>query len=298
MAAWAGLLLVGTGGAVHKLVVLYSVNVFLTFSLSLLGLVRYGLTHRGERPGWAWRLAVAMLALAVAVAILVTLTVAKFTHGAWLALLVAAIFAGAGYATRAHYRAFEAATARDFALLLGKRAPKRARPPGPSQPDHEGRPLAVLTGIHGGAGLHALLSAQALFDKRFDGILILSVGEVDAECYGGPETLKAVKRSVGELAGQIEGWCRAHGLPARVFTTFGTDAVAQLEKLCLDVREEYPKAVFVASRPIARPVAWYHGFLHGQTALTLQRRLHAHGLPLIVLPMLVDLARPAEKPAG
>ena len=50
----------------HSLVVLYSVNVFLTFTLSLTGLVRHGLANRGERPRWRRRLAIALLAWAVA----------------------------------------------------------------------------------------------------------------------------------------------------------------------------------------------------------------------------------------
>ena len=296
MAGSAALLLMATGGAVRSLVILYSVNVFLTFSLSLTGLVRHGFLHRGERSGWILRLLVAVVALVVAVAILLTLTIAKFTHGAWVALLVAALFATAGYLTRRYYRSFEAAMARDFSLLLGRKRVKTGQPLPLNEPDPTGRPLAVLTSAYGSAGLHALLSAQALFDKRFDGILILSVGEVDAECYGGPEALKAVRHNVGELGATVEGWCRSHGLPAKVYAAFGTDAVAELEALCLAVRADYPKAVFVASRPIARPVAWFHSLLHGQTALTLQRRLHAHGLPLIVLPMLVDLSRSSPTP--
>ena len=52
----AGVLLLFTGGQVHSLVVLYSINVFLTFSLSLTGLTRYNLTHRARRrsaAGWS-----------------------------------------------------------------------------------------------------------------------------------------------------------------------------------------------------------------------------------------------------
>src|SRR4029079_371899 len=50
-----GILLV-TGGRVALLVVLYSINVFLTFSLSLLGLCRYWWRHRNDDPRWRHRL--------------------------------------------------------------------------------------------------------------------------------------------------------------------------------------------------------------------------------------------------
>src|SRR3546814_4101427 len=42
-----------TDGQVHLLVVLYSINVFLTFSLSLAGLCRYWLCHRTD-PKWGF----------------------------------------------------------------------------------------------------------------------------------------------------------------------------------------------------------------------------------------------------
>ncbi len=54
MGTAAGILLLFTGGQVHSLVVLYSINVFLTFSLSLAGLARYNLTHRREMKFGQW----------------------------------------------------------------------------------------------------------------------------------------------------------------------------------------------------------------------------------------------------
>ena len=66
MGVAAGLLLLFTGGQVHSLVVLYSINVFLTFSLSITGLVRYNLTNRRNRPPIKWTIdtAISMIALA------------------------------------------------------------------------------------------------------------------------------------------------------------------------------------------------------------------------------------------
>jgi peptidoglycan biosynthesis protein MviN/MurJ (putative lipid II flippase) len=107
MGVAAGILLTVTGGLVHSLVVLYSINVFLTFSLSLTGLVRHGIAHRGETKGWRVRLFIAGLALCVAVSILITLFVAKFSQGAWAAILVAGMLAASGYWVRDHYRRFD-----------------------------------------------------------------------------------------------------------------------------------------------------------------------------------------------
>jgi amino acid transporter len=286
MGVAAGILLTVTGGLVHSLVVLYSINVFLTFSLSLTGLVRHGIAHRGETKGWRLRLVIACLALCVAVSILITLFVAKFSQGAWAALLVAGVLAACGYWVRDHYRRFDTAMDRTFEELLIRdptaavEIPKTARMK---------RPVGIVTGPHGGAGLHALMHAQRLFRGGFDSVVIISAGEVDAECYGGHEALERLKQQVGERCAKIVAWSRDHGMPARVYTGFSTDAVETLEQLCLKARADHPNVVFVATRPMTRPHGWASTLLHGGTALSLQRRLHAHDAPLIVLPMRVDL---------
>ncbi len=286
MGVAAGILLTVTGGLVHSLVVLYSINVFLTFSLSLTGLVRHGIAHRGETKGWRVRLFIAGLALCVAVSILITLFVAKFSQGAWAAILVAGMLAASGYWVRDHYRRFDNAMDRTFEDLLVRdpgaavELPKNARMK---------RPVGIVTGPHGGAGLHALMHAQRLFRGGFDSVVIISAGEVDAECYGGHEALERLRQQVGERCAKIVAWSRDHGMPARVYTGFSTDAVETLEQLCLKARADHPNVVFVATRPMTRPHGWASTLLHGGTALSLQRRLHAHDAPLIVLPMRVDL---------
>jgi amino acid transporter len=287
MGAAAGLLLLFTGGQVHSLVILYSINVFLTFSLSLTGLVRHGVAHRGQAQGWRVKLFIAMLALVVAVSILITLFVAKFFQGAWVAVVVTAMLAACGYWVRDHYRRFDAAMEQTFEELL-------IRPSSPENTEAAKaakmkRPVGIVTGPHGGAGLHALMNAQRLFRGGFDSIVIISAGEVDAEAYGGHEALERLRQQVGERCAKIVAWSRDHGMPARVYTGFSTDVVATLEELCLRARADHPNIVFVATRPMTRPHGWASTFLHGGTALSLQRRLHAHDAPLIVLPMRVDL---------
>jgi hypothetical protein len=133
------------------------------------------------------------------------------------------------------------------------------------------------------------MHAQRLFRGGFDSVVIISAGEVDAEAYGGHEALERLKRQVGERCAKIVSWSRDHGMPAKVYTGFSTDAVETLEELCLKARADHPNIVFFATRPMTRPHGWASTIMHGGTALALQRRLHAHDAPLIVLPMRVDI---------
>jgi len=288
MGVAASILLLFTGGQVHSLVVLYSINVFLTFSLSITGLVRYNFSHRRERPPikWLTDTVISMIALLVAGSILVTLFIAKFSQGAWVAVVVALMIAACGYWVRDHYRRFDKSMEQTFDDLLIRDPDAAIDIP---KPIVMKRPVGIITGPHGAAGLHALMHAQRLFRGQFDSVLIISAGEVDAEAYGGHEALERLKTQVGERAGKIVAWCRDHGMPAKVYSGFSTDAVVTLEELCLKAQEAYPNVIFVATRAMTRPHGWASTLLHGGTALNLQRRLHAHDAPLIVLPMRVEI---------
>ena len=81
----AGLILLWAQGSVHTLVILYSINVFLTFSLSLLGLSKYWLQNRNKSKWWL-KLSVTSIGFIVCLAILIITIVAKFVEGAWLTL--------------------------------------------------------------------------------------------------------------------------------------------------------------------------------------------------------------------
>jgi len=75
-----------TGGQVKILVVMYSINVFLTFTLSQLGLCRHWLQAKDKRH---WRkLCVSGLGLMLTATILVVTVVIKFAEGGWVTVLV------------------------------------------------------------------------------------------------------------------------------------------------------------------------------------------------------------------
>jgi len=77
------LILLGTDGEVSILVVLYSINVFLTFSLSLLGLCIYWFKHR-RAANWLIRIALSIIGFIVCAAILLIMILEKFTAGGWV----------------------------------------------------------------------------------------------------------------------------------------------------------------------------------------------------------------------
>ena len=67
-------------------------------------------------------------------------------------------------------------------------------------------------------------------------------------------------------------------------------AVAEAERLALQVSREFPRAVFFAGKLIFQEERFYQRALHNETAYSLQRRLQFAGLNAMVLPVRVTLS--------
>ena len=80
------------GGDTHALIPLYSVGVFLCFTLSQIGMVRHW--RRVQGPGWRWRLAI-NAGGAVLTAVVLTIVVGeKFRDGAYLVVILVPVLVG------------------------------------------------------------------------------------------------------------------------------------------------------------------------------------------------------------
>ena len=82
----AALLLVIFGGDTHALIPLYAVGVFLSFTLSQASMVRRWLRLKEE--GWWWRWWLNALGALVTGLVMITIAATKFTHGAWIVVLL------------------------------------------------------------------------------------------------------------------------------------------------------------------------------------------------------------------
>jgi amino acid transporter len=85
-------LLVAFGGVTTLLIPLYSVGVFVCFTLSQGGMVRHWLRTRA--PGWAWRLTINGVGALLTAVVLVVVASVKFTAGAYLVVILIPILVG------------------------------------------------------------------------------------------------------------------------------------------------------------------------------------------------------------
>jgi len=101
LATLAALLLVIFRGDTHALIPLYAVGVFISFTLSQSGMVRRW--WRLREAGWRHRLAINGVGAVATGIVTVVIAMTKFTHGAWIVVVVIPILVGCFVAMRHHY---------------------------------------------------------------------------------------------------------------------------------------------------------------------------------------------------
>jgi amino acid transporter len=269
-------------GSVDLLVVLYSINVFLTFTLSLLGLCIYWWRARGKDWRWVHRLAFSGLGLAVTSGILGVTVIEKFGEGGWVTVVITSLVIAVCLAIHRHYDWVKARLKEVDEIFSAASCPKCENPP-PLDPD---APTAVfMIGSSRGGGIHTVLWVQRLFPHHFKNFIFISAKAVDAQSYGGAEQIDRLRTALDRALSFYVDYCHANGLAATARFSLGTDRVDELTKLAEGVQKEYSNSVFFTSKLVFRNENWVTRLLHNQTALALQRRLHLNGMQMVILPM-------------
>jgi amino acid transporter len=101
LAGFAALLLVLFGGETHALIPLYAVGVFISFTLSQSGMVRHWWRERAS--GWRWRIAINGIGATATAVVTLVIGVTKFSHGAWIVVLVIPLLVTAFVMMSRHY---------------------------------------------------------------------------------------------------------------------------------------------------------------------------------------------------
>jgi amino acid transporter len=288
-----------THGDVEKLVVMYSINVFLTFSLSNLGMTRFWVRHRKEHADWYRHLPIHVVGLALCLTILIVTVFEKFAAGGWLTLVVTGVLVSVCFGIKRHYRKVVSAIRR-LDVELADPLSEVFDPPRPNLSTASDcplptaidpkQPVAVLfVGGYGGLGRHALLTLLRMFPGHFKGVVFCSVAVIDSGVFKGIDEVNELEQRTGHALDKYVKYSEWLELPAeRTFST-GIEVAVEAEKIATEVTQKYPKALFVAGQLIFEEDTFVTRLLHNETAFMIQRRLQHAGLPMVVLPVRLNL---------
>jgi len=286
MGGAAALLLIYSRGRISTLVVMYSINVFLTFSLSEFGMSRFFIRHRKTDPLWKKHLPVHLTGLTLCLTILVITTLEKFAHGGWLTLLITSGVIGLCFLTRRHYNNVKKGVRELDDLLTSFPV---SGPPNTDPVNRKDMTAIQLVNGYNGFGIHTFLSIVRSFPGLYKNFIFVSVAEVDVGSFKGSEAIEKLNVSTARMLKNYAGLARKLGFAADYRSDMGTDIVQTASRLCEAVAKEFPKSAVFAGQAVFRQPGVFHRLLHNETAFAIQQELRWKGIMTVILPIRINL---------
>ncbi len=280
-----------TGGSIDVIVVMYSINVFLTFSLSQLGMCVHWWQVRREDPAWRRHLAINGLGLALTATLLVATTFMKFREGGWVTVLITGTLVGVCVLVRRHYSSIRLLLKRTDDVLTTLKPLKRhdSGTYPRIDPPSRGTPTAVfLVSGFNGLGMHSFLNVQRYFPGYVKHCIFLSVGVVDSASFKGSRELENLRRETERDLVRYVEFARGNGLAAEHHLAVGTDLLDELFDLCRKVRGEWDRPIFFMSKLVFPKENAINRLLHNQTPFALQGRLQMEGMQSVIMPIQTE----------
>ncbi|MCY2930836.1 MAG: hypothetical protein NTV86_15335 [Planctomycetota bacterium] len=287
MGVAAAILVATTGGHVGILVVLYSINVFITFVLSLLGMFRHWTNVRGQAPKWRRKLFVSALGLVLCSFILVSMVVLKFHDGGWITLLITGALVGLAVAIRRHYRRTQEILKRLDALVDVAEMDKASVPSVRPAMIPNGKTAVILVNGFNGLGLHSLFAVTRLFGDTFKNYAFIQVGSIDAGTFKGVQEVQDLERRVAADVQKYVDYMARQGIYAEGYSAVSVDIVEEIMKFAVAIQQRMPDAVFFGGQLVFAKDSVVNRILHNHIVFSVQRRLYTEGIPCVILPIRV-----------
>jgi amino acid transporter len=279
-------LLFYTHGSITALVVMYSINVFLTFSISEFGMSKFFITHRKKEKLWKKHLSVHLTGLTLCLTILCITLYEKFMEGGWMTLAITSILIALCYMIKNHYLKVKDDKKKFDELLTS--IPTFGEPN--DKPIDKTKMTAIqLVSGYNGFGVHTFLTIVRQFPDFYKNFIFVSVAVVDQGLFKGEEGVEQHKVVVEESLKKYVEFSRKLGFAAEYRMEIGTDVIKSATDLCLKTSKEFPRSMIFSGKLAFKVEKFYHRLLHNETAFAIQRNLHWSGVPTMVLPIRMDL---------
>jgi amino acid transporter len=280
--------LIYTHGSVDVLVTMYAINVFVTFSLSQLGMTRFSWIRRNRKKQGKLPIFLHGFSCVLCACILTAVVYLKFTMGAWVTIFVTGMLILLCLLIQRHYRRVRVKLAELNAQLGDMQTlASSARESGGADLDPKKQTAVFLVNSYSGLGIHTILIALKTFPGQFSQAYFATTGVLDSGNFKGTEEVGQLRADRQRTIDQFVLLAQTLGLAADGEYAIGTDPVAESTELCLKVRHKFPRSVFFAGKLLFEAEKWYYPLLHNETAYAISRRLQLQGIPMVVMPIRI-----------
>jgi len=293
MGGAAFLMVLLSKGSITFLVVLYSINVFVTFSLSQMGMVNHWWQNRKTAKGWKKKIAINFIGLSLTIFILITLVIIKFYEGGWITVLITGLVVALCLKIKKHYNNTLVLLKRldeitdSFEASIYNTTPGEAGQAEEPKPDYNAKTAVVLVNGFNGLGAHTLLSIFKLFPRVFKNFVFIQVGSVDAGSFKGAAEVENLQKHIESQSQKYVDYMKASGFYAEAYNSLGTDLVQEITASAIKISEKYPSTVFFGGQLVFPKETFATRILHNFLIFEVQREFYHHGLHFVIMPIRV-----------
>jgi len=288
------ILMLVSKGSVALLVVLYSINVFITFTISQIGMVRHWWVVRREQLPWKRKIAINGIGLILTSFILVSVIILKFREGGWVTLLITSVLITIAIFIKRHYYKIAVKLQKvrlnaftEIQNLIGQRPCSiNFHKKVPFKKD--GRTAIILVSGFGGTGLYTFLRILENFKGVYSNIVFIRVGVINSKIYRGMDELKQFKKQVKDDGEKYVVVANQFGLYGKSIWTIGTDPVNEVYRIVKKLRPRLSGAAFFGGQLIFSKAFYLSKLLHNHTIFSIQKRFFKFGIPIVIFPIKVE----------
>lgn len=276
LATTAGLLLIVFGGITDRLIPLFAIGAFMTFTLSQTGMVLHWWRQSRAGGGHRWRMAINGLGATCTAIALVVIIVAKFAEGAWITLLVVPLVIVLLRTIRRYYDQLDS----------------QLREDGPLQLHHPSPPIVLV----------ATEGWNRLTDMALEFALTISpdVIAVHLAATQAPDARADEGALRQRWACDVEGPARMQGLNPPALVIFEAEyrrLDAPLLRVVRQLQAKHPDRFIAVLLPQVIKQSWWQHVLHTHRSRRIRSALlQCAGPRLVVMEVPWRLERPMIPP--
>ncbi|HLP05627.1 MAG TPA: APC family permease [Paludibacter sp.] len=279
--------------SVGFLVVLYSINVFITFSLSQFGMVKHWISERKNEKKWVGKLLINGTGFLLTTFILITVVVLKFDEGGWITILITSALIGLAVYIKGHYNHIGKEIVKiqhvmnlkmpETIIELKQQLSRKNAAMGGI--DYNDMTAVILVNGYSGIGLYSLFKILSKFKDVYKNFVFIQVGIVDADSFHHSEVVETITQNMKQDLNKYVYLINQLGYHAEYRYAIGTDVAEEVIKIVPEITDKYQNTTFIGGQLVFSGTYRASRLLHNYTIFSIQRRLYKLGLTTIIIPI-------------